>query len=948
MTRYGLRARVISLTLAPTLIIGLLLTAFFSFNRYHDLETQVINSGLNIVEPLAIASEDGLRNNSREAVRRIISFAHRKNSKFVRSIAVFDYKHDLFVTSNFHPNFESLTFPKQEPIPLLLTSDLRDNTLILRAPVISEAGLTATLEGQSTTPALGYVSIELDLSSLRLQQYQEIFAAALVLLVGLGLSAVFAYRLMYDVTRPISHMKNMVDRIRRGHLDVRIEGKMHGELDSLKNGINAMAVSLSEYHVEMQHSIDQATSDLRETLEQLEIQNVELDIAKKRAQEAARVKSEFLANMSHELRTPLNGVIGFTRQMLKTKLTNSQTDYLQTIERSANNLLNIINDILDFSKLEAGKLALENIPFEFQESLEEVVSLQATSAHEKGLELTLKVDPKIPAGLAGDPLRIQQVLTNLVGNSIKFTERGNIDISVELRSQRDDVVELQFMVRDTGIGISERQQAQLFQAFSQADASISRRYGGTGLGLVITQKLVSQMGGEISLTSRLHQGSTFWFTLRLHVTDMPVSDLIEAQTLAQRQLLLIEPNMQAGSILQQMLASEGIIVTHRTTLPEEGEHFDYERFNYRSSIKGEYDCYDYVLLNLSPSHENTIGDVEMMVERLMAYAPHVVLGMPSTALALSDHLIQKYQVHCITKPLSRRKLLQTLAANQEALPILEPNTPVSTDKLPLTVMAVDDNPANLKLITALLKERVEQVITCSNGEDAVAQAEHQHFDMILMDIQMPKMDGVTASKAIKKLPLNEQTPVIAVTAHAMLGERDRLLKAGMDDYLTKPIEEHVLQQVLMHWNPNATVQELEKLDLSVHTTPDVPSTPSASDSQIVIDWPAALKQSANKASLAKEMLQMLVDYIPEVNSVVEQALTGDGDEEARENLIHHVHKLHGSSSYCGVPRLKSICATLEKALRSDASIEEVEPELFELQDEMEKVTEASAHYLTLN
>ena len=930
MTRYGLRARVISLTLAPTLIIGLLLTAFFSFNRYHDLETQVINSGLNIVEPLAIASEDGLRNNSREAVRRIISFAHRKNSKFVRSIAVFDYKHDLFVTSNFHPNFESLTFPKQEPIPLLLTSDLRDNTLILRAPVISEAGLTATLEGQSTTPALGYVSIELDLSSLRLQQYQEIFAAALVLLVGLGLSAVFAYRLMYDVTRPISHMKNMVDRIRRGHLDVRIEGKMHGELDSLKNGINAMAVSLSEYHVEMQHSIDQATSDLRETLEQLEIQNVELDIAKKRAQEAARVKSEFLANMSHELRTPLNGVIGFTRQMLKTKLTNSQTDYLQTIERSANNLLNIINDILDFSKLEAGKLALENIPFEFQESLEEVVSLQATSAHEKGLELTLKVDPKIPAGLAGDPLRIQQVLTNLVGNSIKFTERGNIDISVELRSQRDDVVELQFMVRDTGIGISERQQAQLFQAFSQADASISRRYGGTGLGLVITQKLVSQMGGEISLTSRLHQGSTFWFTLRLHVTDMPVSDLIEAQILAQRQLLLIEPNMQAASIVQNILTSEGLSVTYRSSMPEEPA------------------SYDYVLLNLAPSQDNTVSEVESLVERAMAYAPHVVLGMPSTALALSDHLIQKYQVHCITKPLSRRKLLQTLAANQEALPILEPNTPVSTDKLPLTVMAVDDNPANLKLITALLKERVERVITCSNGEDAVAQAEHQHFDMILMDIQMPKMDGVTASKAIKKLPLNEQTPVIAVTAHAMLGERDRLLKAGMDDYLTKPIEEHVLQQVLMHWNPNATVQELEKLDLSVHTTPDVPSTPSASDSQIVIDWPAALNQSANKASLAKEMLQMLVDYIPEVNSVVEQALTGGGDEEARENLIHHVHKLHGSSSYCGVPRLKSICATLEKALRSGASIEEVEPELFELQDEMEKVTETSAHYLALN
>ncbi|AIU67837.1 two-component sensor histidine kinase BarA [Vibrio coralliilyticus] len=925
MTRYGLRARVITLTLAPTLIIGLLLSAFFSFNRYHDLEKQVINSGLSIIEPLAIASEEGLKNNSRESVRRIISYAHRKNSKFVRSIAVFDYNHDLFVTSNFHPNFESLTFPRNEPIPLLVTSDLQENTLILRAPIIAESGLISTPKGQDTNPALGYIAVELDLSSLRLQQYQEIFSAFLVLLSGLGLSAVFAYRLMHDVTRPISHMKNMVDRIRRGHLDVRIEGKMHGELDSLKNGINAMAVSLSEYHVEMQHSIDQATSDLRETLEQLEIQNVELDIAKKRAQEAARVKSEFLANMSHELRTPLNGVIGFTRQMLKTKLTNSQADYLQTIEKSANNLLNIINDILDFSKLEAGKLALENIPFEFQETLEEVVSLQATSAHEKGLELTLKVDPKIPAGLVGDPLRIQQVLTNLVGNSIKFTERGNIDISVELRSQKEDAVELQFMVRDTGIGISERQQAQLFQAFSQADASISRRYGGTGLGLVITQKLVSQMGGEISLTSRLHQGSTFWFTLRLNSTDMPVSDLLETQVLRQRTLLLVEPNMQAASVTQQTLVQEGLIVTYRSSIPEEASQFDY------------------VLLNLAPNKTNEAELVEQWVKQAQQCAPQVVVGIPSTALALSDHLIQTHHVHCITKPLSRRKLLQTLAANQESLPMVEIE-PAYNETLPLTVMAVDDNPANLKLISALLQERVEKVVTCTNGLDAVAQAETQHFDIILMDIQMPHMDGVTACGKIKQTERNANTPVIAVTAHAMSGERDRLLGAGMDDYLTKPIEEHVLQQVLMHWNPNTTESEMEKLDLPPDVEPSEHSSSAVIEhDNIIIDWQAALKQSANKEDLARDMLQMLVDFIPEVSSVVEAVL--EEDDFDSETLVHHVHKLHGSSSYCGVPRLKKVCATIEKALRSGASLEDIEPELFELQDEMEKVTASAAPYL---
>ncbi|PTO92127.1 two-component sensor histidine kinase BarA [Vibrio sp. 10N.286.48.B8] len=932
MTRYGLRARVITLTLAPTLIIGLLLSAFFSFNRYQDLEGQVVNTGTSIIEPLAIASESGMKLESRESVRQLISYAHRKNSKLVRSIAVFDERHELFVTSNFHPDFESLTYPKDKPIPHLSSSDLLDNTLILRTPIIAEGQYINSANGQSqANQAIGYIAIELDLSSLRLQQYQEVFSAFLVLILGLGLSGVFAFRLMHDVTQPITHMKNMVDRIRRGHLDVRIEGKMHGELDSLKNGINAMAVSLSEYHVEMQHSIDQATSDLRETLEQLEIQNVELDIAKKRAQEAARVKSEFLANMSHELRTPLNGVIGFTRQMLKTHLSNSQTDYLQTIERSANNLLSIINDILDFSKLEAGKLALENIPFEFQASLEEVVNLQATNAHEKGLELTLKIDPKVPPGVVGDPLRIQQILTNLVGNSIKFTERGNIDISVELRSQSEDNIELQFMVRDTGIGISERQQAQLFQAFSQADASISRRYGGTGLGLVITQKLVSQMGGEISLTSRLHQGSTFWFTLRLSTTDMPMTELIETQCLQDKQLLLIEPNMQAASITQQILTQEGLVVTYRSVMPDETT------------------SYDYVLLNLAANQEYQFDTVSGWAIGAKKIAQNVIIGTPSTELALGEQLMKEVDVQCITKPLSRKKLLQTLVSNQAPTLIAPAIETHSEEKLPLTVLAVDDNPANLKLITALLKERVETVISCTSGQQAIDKATDTQFDIIFMDIQMPQMDGVTACKNIKKLANNANTPVIAVTAHAMIGERDRLLEAGMDDYLTKPIEEHVLQQVLIHWSPTSEVEHIEKID------PDHPAVSAEIDNgpvseteasvhkNIIIDWQAAMRQAANKEDLARDMLQMLVDFIPEVYEAANKAIEDSGYPV--EELIHIIHKMHGSSSYSGVPRLKSVCATIEKELRSGTSVEDIEPELFELQDELDKVQATAIHYL---
>ena len=932
MTRYGLRARVITLTLAPTLIIGFLLSGFFTLNRYNDLENQLITSGTDIIEPLAIASEYGMTQQSREAVRRLISYAHRKHSDIVRSIAVFDSHHELFVTSNFHPNFQSLTFDKTKPIPLLSTIEQaknNSNILILRSPILAE-GQFSDPTGKEIDPnqALGYIAIELDMSSLRLQQYQEIFAALMVLIFGIGLSGFFAYRLMRDVTLPISHMVSVVDKIRRGHLDVRIEGKLHGELDTLKSGINAMAMSLSEYHVEMQHSIDQATSDLRETLEQLEIQNIELDIAKKRAQEAARVKSEFLANMSHELRTPLNGVIGFARQILKTQLTSNQVDYLQTIERSAQSLLSIINDILDFSKLEAGKLLLENIPFDLQESLDEVVSLQAPSAHEKGLEITLNLDPALPAGLVGDSLRIQQIITNLVGNAIKFTERGNIDISAELRSSVDNKAEVQFIVRDTGIGISERQQAQLFQAFSQADASISRRYGGTGLGLVITQNLVSQMGGEISLTSRLHQGSTFWFTVTFQTTNIPLVPQIDASVLEGQSVLLIEPNASLARIIEQHMIRLGMLVTHLDHLPDAALSDTNERF-------------DILLFNTSPSAPLDQNQIFRAIQQGVNISSKMILGLPSTELALAENLIKLYPIQCIAKPIIRKKLLQMMLPNQaQSMLLAAPEAPHS-EKLPIRVMAVDDNPANLKLITALLDEQVMHVTTCSNGAEAVLQATENSFDIILMDIQMPHMDGVTACLHIKETQLNGKTPVIAVTAHAIEGERERLLQAGMDDYLSKPIEEHVLHQLLVHWNPYTISGTIEKIDISEDQNDRTHNPLSLSDSSI--DWAIALKQAANKNDLAVEMLQMLISFIPEVDKQVEASLASPNGSEPE--LLAIIHKLHGSCAYCGVPKLQNICAAIETALRSNLLIESIEPELFELQDEMNKIVQAADEYL---
>ncbi|CDK14318.1 sensor histidine kinase/response regulator [Erwinia amylovora LA635] len=909
MTKYSLRARMMILILAPTLMIGLLLSTFFVVNRYNELQSQLTDAGVNIIEPLAVSSEYGMTFHSRESVRQLVSLLHRRHSDIVRAISVFDDHNQLFVTSNYHQAPDLLRLPDNLPLTSRTMKQRHGNSVILRTPILSESYYPDESPGQDAKPngnPLGYVAIELDLQSVRLQQYKEVFISTLLLLLCLCIAMLFAYRLMRDVTGPIRNMVSTVDRIRRGQLDSRVEGYMLGELDVLKNGINSMAMSLTAYHEEMQQNIDQATSDLRETLEQMEIQNVELDMAKKRAQEAARIKSEFLANMSHELRTPLNGVIGFTRQTLKTTLNSTQRDYLHTIERSANNLLSIINDVLDFSKLEAGKLVLETIPFPLRATLDEVVVLLAQSAHEKGLELTLNIQSDVPDNAIGDPLRMQQIIVNLLGNAIKFTESGNIDIRVEKRALSNNRMELEVQIHDTGIGISEKQQSQLFQAFRQADASISRRHGGTGLGLVITQKLVNEMGGEISFHSRLHRGSTFWFHINLALnpnaaSDPRIMDCVEGQHLA-----YVEPNEAAAKAVMEMLNATPMRVSYSSSLDELAQ-----------------DRYDVLLMGLPVAQGHRLEIDEQQLTPILQRANSVIMALPFQMQIYAEDLKARGVTACLIKPLSMTRLLPVLVDHHYRRD-MQPQA--ERTLLPLRVMAVDDNPANLKLIGALLEEQVADIVLCDSGEAAIGQARLQHLDIILMDIQMPEIDGIRASELIRQLPQHINTPIVAVTAHAMDGERQQLMKAGMNDYLAKPIDEQKLSRLLARYSP-----------VGQRVLPSVTEVPAS------LDWAMALSQAANKPDLARDLLQMLVDFLPEVQKLVE-LYSAENNTSALRNIIH---KLHGSASYSGVPRMKQLCLQLEQNLRQSEDIAASEPELLELLDEMHNVARLAKERLKL-
>ncbi|MBW1896775.1 MAG: response regulator, partial [Deltaproteobacteria bacterium] len=716
--------------------------------------------------------------------------------------------------------------------------------------------------------------------------------------------------LSHEFAMGLAEHFDVLRKVSKGDLGARVSGNSQVELlELLKQVTNDMVQSVSE-------EIDQRKQAEEQLLN-----------AKDEAEAATRAKSDFLANMSHEIRTPLNAVIGMTEVTLGTELTREQEDYLETVRISSESLLTLLNDILDFSKIEARQLKLDEIDFDLRTTLENVTDLLAMRAEEAGLELTCHIKPDVPAALAGDPVRLRQIIVNLTENGIKFTEEGQVAISVETEKKEDSRAFLHFKVSDTGVGIPHDKIDAIFDTFSQADGSTTRKYGGTGLGLAISKQLVEMMGGEIWVDSEMGRGSTFHFTARfgLHRQEAMEALRIGDIDLSGVPVLILDDKTTNRQILREMISSWGLEPS------EAGDENEAIAMMKTAAQSGN----PYRILFLDCQLRGTDGfEVGKRIKDSPYGANMGIVLLTSVGKKGGAAQCVKFGISgYLVKPVKQSELLDTITIalghpTDEKLPLIT-RYAIQEARRRLSILIVEDNIINQKVASAMLTKRGHRLTLASNGREALETLAAESFDLILMDVQMPEMDGIAATKRIREKEKVEggHVPIVAMTARAMKGDRQECLAAGMDDYISKPIREKTLFSLIQN-----IAKGLQTIKERKYRFPEKKIRPADKD---VFDLPEAMKAVDGDKQLLQEIAGLFMKSAADSLAQIREGIV-KSDADAIENAAH---SLKGSVANFGAKRAFDAAQRLER-LGSAGKLREAETARSELEMEI-KVLETA-------
>jgi signal transduction histidine kinase/DNA-binding response OmpR family regulator len=937
--RLSLATKFNLLAIALVLITSLGIALFVVRQKRVDTYRALVNHGRAVAAMVAQNSEYGIYTENEAFLSHIIdSLAVDAQIAYV---TIWNQDLQVLLSKHLHAGVQIPSTLQPQHGPMLLKkihySEFLNEAngqlyIDILAPVLSQAKSETTdtvLQFKPHTEQqqiIGYVQLGLTQQELRshIRQFllSTVFFTSALVLLGVILTLLLTRR----ITSPLHTLAQAAHAISEGQLDHHIVTMPNDEVADLAQAFNHMLARLRDYrtqvaahHRTLEEKVVQRTLELQKAM-----QNAH-DMARK-AEDANRAKSQFLANMSHEIRTPMNGVLGMTELLLHTTLTDRQRMFADTVRRSGENLLAIINDILDFSKIEAGRLELECVPINVHQIVEETVELFVESVHRKGIELAYLVDSQIPLGLLGDPMRLRQILTNLLGNAVKFTDHGEVVLEVSQHTAHgpgatstdgpdDTAITLLCKVRDTGIGIAPEMQAQIFDSFAQVDGSMTRKYGGTGLGLTIVKQLTEMMGGRVGVESTPGQGSTFWFTVVLQKNPACVQPTsVPSQDLRGRRVLIVDDNTTNRTILHQWVSSWGMHPQSAADGPQALEQL-------RAAVARQ-EPYDVAVLDMMMPGMDGIELARAIQADATIAAVRLVLLTSLGVCAESHNTRQAGFIRSLSKPVRQSQLynclLAALAAPVPGPLAVEQQCPGPGEAMLALqghVLLAEDHPVNQAVTLNMLESFGCRVDTVTNGREAVEAVVHTTYDAVFMDCQMPEMDGFTATRAIRKhetAAAQGHTPIIALTAHALESDRQECLSVGMDDYLSKPFTQEQLRAVLIRWLPRHAGSHVAQ---EPPAAPDLPAdcpapmpavSPSTPLDTKTLEQLRALQRHGKPDVLDKVVALYLSSAPPLLNALREAVSRGDPLAIKRA-----AHGFKSSSGNVGALSLAALCKELE-------------------------------------